>query len=195
MADQTFTSGQVLTAAQMTTLQANSGLVVVTPTSVTGGTISGSTITIGASVSSVAIANAFSSSFDAYKIIITGGIASTTLEGFTVILTGSTASYYNSAVYAAYGSASAAAVGANNGAAWNYLGVGNANTLALNMDLMNPFLAKPTTIQSAITRADIAGSNTGYHNVSTSFSGFTVAPMGANTITGGTIRVYGYRNA
>ena len=182
MADQTFTAVQILTATQMTTLQTNSGLIFITAQ------------TIGTTVSTVAVASCFSSSFDAYKVIVTGGIASTTLEGFNVILTGSTASYYNSAIYASYGGASAAAVGANNGAAWNYLGLGNANTLALNMDLMNPFLAKPTTMQSAITRTDIAGSNMGIHNVSTSYTGLTIAPM-SGTITGGTVRVYGYRNS
>ena len=60
MAVQTFTSGQVLTAADTNTYLANSGLVYVT---------SG---TIGVAVSSVTVSSVFSSTYDSYKIVISG---------------------------------------------------------------------------------------------------------------------------
>ena len=56
MADQVFTSGQVLTAAQMSSLQSNIGL-----TYITEQTISSATTTVSA---------CFSSSFTNYKIVI-----------------------------------------------------------------------------------------------------------------------------
>jgi hypothetical protein len=55
MADQTFTSGQILTAAQMTDLQTNIGLTFVLAQ------------TIGSAVSSVTVSSAFSSTFDKYN--------------------------------------------------------------------------------------------------------------------------------
>jgi len=152
------------------------------------------TQTIGSAVSSVAVTDAFSATYDAYKITIAGGVASDADGNLNMILTGSTASYYSTTIYASYGATSATVVGANNGAAWLFLGSGSSSTLSLNMELVNPFLAKPTTFQSAITRGDIAGTTNGRHSVSTSYTGFTITPA-SGTLTGGTIRVYGYVNS
>lgn len=70
MADQTFTSGQILTAAQMTSLQSNTGLVVMTPTSVsgTGVTLSGNTMTVAAA-STASIIGCFTSAFTNYAVV------------------------------------------------------------------------------------------------------------------------------
>ena len=198
MADQTFTSGQILTAAQMTTLQGNSGLVVVTPTGVTGGTISGSTVTIGAGVSSVAVAGCFSSSFDSYKIIISGGVASAT-EGLAFILTGSITGYYAGEVRVRYDTGAVSGVGFNNSAFWEICRV-NTDTISCSFELINPFVAKPTIITGSgnDTRV-VAGTSgrqyTGVHSVASSFSGFTITPGSPVTLTGGSIRIYGYRNS
>ena len=197
MADQTFTSGQILTAAQMTTLQDNSGLVVVTPTGATGGTISGSTVTIGAGVSSVAVAGAFSSSFDSYKIIISGGVASAS-AGLTLILTGSVTGYYAGEVRVRYDTGAVSGTGYNNSASWEIARV-FTDTLACSWELIGPFLAKPTVMTSSgndtrVTAGTSARQQTGVHSVASSFSGFTIAPD-AGTLTGGSIRVYGYRNS
>ena len=152
------------------------------------------TQTIGTTVSSVAVTDAFSATYDAYKITIAGGVASDADGNLNMILTGSTASYYSTTIYASYGAGSATVVGANNGASWLFLGSGGSSTLSLNMELVNPFLAKPTMLQSAITRGDIAGTTNGRHAVSTSYTGFTISPA-SGTLTGGTIRVYGYANS
>ena len=172
-----FASGDVLNASDMNAV----GLWLV------------KTQTIGSAVSSVAVTNAFSSDYDAYKITVTGGVASASDGDFNLILTGSTASYYNTTIYASYGAATASVVGANNGAAWTFLGAAGTSTLSLEMTLINPFLAKPTLLQTSITRSDIAGTTNGRHAVSTSYTGFTLSPS-SGTITGGNIRVYGYRN-
>jgi hypothetical protein len=70
MPDQTFTAGQILTAAQMTTLQANSGLVAMTPSSVSGSgvTLSGNTVTLAAA-STASINGVFTSSFTNYVVV------------------------------------------------------------------------------------------------------------------------------
>jgi hypothetical protein len=184
----TYTAGEVLTAAS---LNANFSFAAANPP---GGLTLISATTIGSAVSTVGLTNIFSTTYDAYKIFIAGGVGSGTNQEFNVNLTGSTASYYNTVIYASYGAGSASVIGANNGAAWTYLGWVNTTTLSLNLDLVNPFLAKPTTMQSQITRSDIGGIVNGIHNVSTSYTGLTLAPS-SGTITGGTVYVYGYAKA
>jgi len=70
MPDQTFTSGQILTAAQMTSLQSNTGLVAMTPSSVsgTGVSLSGNTATITAA-STASIIGCFTSAFTNYVMV------------------------------------------------------------------------------------------------------------------------------
>jgi hypothetical protein len=182
----TYTAGQVLTASSL-----NDNL---SFASTNGGLVLIKTQTIGSAVSTVGITSIFSTTYDAYKIVIAGGVASVDTINFSINLTGSTASYYNQCVYSVYGSATAAAVGSNNASAWTYMGWSQTSTLSLNMELVNPFLAKPTTMQSAMTRLDLTGANTGIHNVSTSYTGLTLVPS-SGTITGGTIYVYGYAKA
>ena len=63
MAVKTFTSS-TLTASDTNTYLANAGLVYVT--SVTGGT----------GVTTITVSNCFSSTYDAYRIVLTGGTAS-----------------------------------------------------------------------------------------------------------------------
>jgi hypothetical protein len=68
-------------------------------------------------------------------------------------------------------------------------------TIALTkIDLLNPFLAKWTVIKDATWVANNAvGNYAGVHQSAVSYSAFTFTPE-AGTLTGGTIRVYGYRN-
>jgi hypothetical protein len=66
MAIKTFTTGEVLTAADTNTYLANSGLVYVAST------------TVGTGVSSVTVSSAFNSTYDNYKIIYSGGVGSVT---------------------------------------------------------------------------------------------------------------------
>jgi len=183
MAEQTFTAGQVLTAAQMTTLQTNIGLAFV------------KSQTIGTAITSVAVTNAFSTTYDNYKILINGGAGSTT-SGLTMILTGSTTAYYQGNVNIRYDTGAVAGAGISNGAAFN-IGRSSTDTIALSFELINPFLAKSTTISGSYndTRA-LAGVTanlyTGWHNVQTSYTGFTIT-FDTGTFTGGTITILGYR--
>lgn len=184
MPDQVFTSGQILTAAQQSALQTNIGLTFVLAQ------------TIGTTVASVAIPNAFSSTFDSYKIIISGGVASAS-AGLTLILTGSVTGYYAGEVRVRYDTGAVSGTGYNNATSWE-IGRVFTDTIACSFELIGPFLTKPTVITSSgndtrVTAGTSARQQTGVHAVSTSFTGFTIAPD-AGTLTGGTIRVYGYRN-
>jgi hypothetical protein len=149
--------------------------------------------TIGTTVGSVAVTDAFSATYDAYKIVVAGGVASSSDIEFNFNFTGSTTQYYNSFTYTAWNT-TVVGVGNSNGSSWLYFGSADTNGLAMSLELVNPFLAKYTSAMTACTRMGIAGPSNGVHKVATSYTGFTLAPS-AGTITGGTIYVYGYAKA
>lgn len=149
---------------------------------------------IGTAVSSVTVSNVFSSKYDNYKIIISGGAASTDVD-LSFQLNGSTSGYYRSFIYSNWVTSSALADVAANTDRIRYIGAGSPNTLNASFDVLNPYLTKHTSVLSAgMTYGTYAGVVNGIHSVATSYSGFVITPAGG-TISGGTIRVYGYRNS
>jgi hypothetical protein len=169
-----FTSGQILTAAQMNA----AGLWLVKKQ------------TIGAQTS-VEITNAFTTDFDSYKIIINGGVASTT--ALISCQLGSTATgYYWSHPFVTYAGVSGVSSASNSGN-FGRVGLGTTSVLTGNFDLINPFNAKNTIIHYSFVDARTngeAGAGGGFLNDTTSYTGFTIASTA--TMTGGTISVYGY---
>ena len=154
------------------------------------------TQTIGSGVSSVTVTDAFSADYDNYKITVTGGVASISVP-ITLQLGASATGYYGSFLYCLYTASTPVAAGQNNVSAFGFAGVGTANNLYLNIDLTAPFLAKKTGLSGPYlqhsTGASASGTYGGFHDSATSYTSFTIATAGA-TMTGGTIRVYGYRN-
>lgn len=83
-------------------------------------------------------------------------------------------------------------------AAWSHAGYGSTDTLSMNVELNNPNLAERTAMSAGYTNlTTTAGLSsvpvTGFVNNATQYTAFTIAPA-SGTLTGGTIRVYGYRN-
>ena len=187
-----FTTGEVLTAANMNAV----GLWRVTGCTVTsaGGTAataSNGVITIGTGNTSVTVNNAFSSDYDNYLITINGESSNQTRTDLTMTLGASTASYYSQLVYGAYAS-TPLATAANNAAAWKWVGSCLTDSVAASITVMNPNRAEFTRY-TAPWWADVdAGNGSGVHLVATAYTSFTIAPA-VGTITGGQIRVYGYR--
>lgn len=174
-----FTTGQVLTAAQMNAV----GLWLV------------KTQTIGSAVSSVTVTDAFSADYEAYKVIITGGVGSTGVLLY-VQLGASTTAYYWSLAYMGYGTSTVLGGTSLGGGGANFANAGYAKTSALdmNIELVNPSLAKYTFIQGQ-SWSYASGSAIGYsgeHRVATAYTDLVIG-IGAGTMTGGTISVYGYR--
>ena len=160
-----------------------------------GGLVLISSTTIGSAVSSVVVSNAFSATYDNYKIFITGGVQST--EGSITLKMGSTTTgYYAGRLRILYASGTLSQETDNNAALWSNMGYGNTTTLTSNFELLNPFKTQQTTMTNISpefgtnTRATFT---TGFLNNSTSYTDFTIATAGGSTITGGTISVYGYK--
>jgi hypothetical protein len=151
------------------------------------------TQTVGATVPSVTVTDAFSADYDNYKIVYTGGTSSTT-AALRVTLGGSTTAYYGTLVYGTFSSSTVSGnVNDNNGAQWTYVGASTSDFARLAMELQNPFASTRTFISSTYSDVGNAGSFNGYLGNNTSHTAFTITPTGG-TLTGGTIRVYGYRN-
>ena len=149
--------------------------------------------TIGTAVSSVQVTSAFSADYDAYKIIVSGGVCSQNSD-LRLTLGASTTTYYYAGSIRTYGGTTINFELAN-GAFW-LVGTGSANNLHINVDLISPFAAKQTAYICGLGYPNISGaggSTGGFHDTATSYTSFTITPSGG-TLTGGTIRVYGYRN-
>lgn len=152
--------------------------------------------TIGTTVSSVTVSNAFSATYENYRIIITGGIGSTTAN--LLMTLGATATgYYSGVARIAFteGDSTADFKGNNNGSSWAYTGEGTVDGLNGVIELQQPFATKRTTMQvgySSIRTTGNAFTGAGYLNNATSYTAFTIAPS-TGTLTGGTIFVYGYK--
>ena len=172
-----FSSGAVLTAAQMNSV----GLWLV------------KTQTVGSGVASVAVTGAFTTDYDNYKIVWSNGVLSAIGET-RVILGATTAGYSNSLIYGAYGGGAATVIGNAAGANWTFMGYGNTTAVAMNFELYQPFLTKNTFMSSNLMQfaGQVGGTNNGILENTTSYTGFTIFPA-SGTMTGGTIRIYGYR--
>jgi hypothetical protein len=151
-----------------------------------------SATTIGTAVASVTVTGAFSTTYDAYKIVISGGSASAT-EYLNLKLGAITSGVDESLIFKPYAGALSSASNTNQ-PVFSYAG----NTfisegIFLNADIVNPFLAKYTTCSSTTggQYSTASGFYNGIHKANTSFTDFTIAPF-SGTLTGGTIYVYGY---
>ena len=173
-----FSAGDVLTAADMNGV----GLWLV------------KTQTVGTAVATVAVTGAFSSTYDNYLVTLSGGTGSAD-QAIGLQLTGSTTAYHGFLNYGASTSATALGANVNNGTSFTFVGGCNANQMAhVSCQLFGPNLASYTKCYNAAYQNGTAyGHFAGEHRVATAYTGFTLIPT-AGTLTGGTIRVYGYKN-
>lgn len=151
--------------------------------------------TIGTTVSSVTVTDAFSATYDNYLITVNSGSGS--IDSNTVFTLGSTTTgYYMSGVYFSPTSSTVNGFNINNGAGWSSTYY-STNVHSGYMNLQNPYLAKITTFDSSLNQGLTTGflSNyRGFLNNTTSYTAFTLT-ANTGTMTGGTIRVYGYQNS
>jgi hypothetical protein len=150
--------------------------------------------TIGTSVSSVTVTNAFSTTYDDYLLIVSGGTAAGS-GTLTLKLGATTTDYYETQIYATYTSSSVSNFSQSNVGAFSF---GRVSSAALNGYgiVSSPFLAKRTVLwgtSSATVTGDSSGTTTGMLNNATSYTDLVIASSFA--MTGGTIRVYGYQKS
>ena len=158
-----------------------------------------SSTTIGSAVSSVSVNDCFSATYTNYRIIFKPNAFSTS---DVVCMRYRVSGADNSSGSYRYG-------GTNFGGTWDYYSdaaYGNTfnvvhryarpDGIHLVMDIINPFATNYTTQMSQSNQVNYnpPGINVtgGSFLATTSFTGFTMFPQGG-TMTGGTIKVYGYK--
>lgn len=177
-----FAAGDILTASDTNTYLTNGGLVYITSQ------------TIGTAVSSVTVSNCFSSTYDNYKITIAGGTASSTAGYLTLQLGSTTANYRYDYISANLAGATPTSSGATNAANFAVVGFKSTSLMA-NIDVINAFPSGMTMVSAfGGQTGNNMGTLVGVQIDATSFTSFTIGAS-TGTITGGTIRVYGYRQA
>ena len=150
--------------------------------------------TIGTGVSSVTVTGAFSADYDNYKIVISGGVTGTA-GSVTFQLnnsTGATYGFFGS--FGAYGTATLNAYATVGLTSWTDIGIGGTAGWMATIELMSPFATKPTLGTTWSTSTATAYNFAIRDTAAVSNTGFTLTGLGGNTLTGGTIRVYGIRN-
>ena len=181
MAVKTFTS-TTLSVADTNTYLANSGLVYVSTTTWTAG------------ATSIPVTSCFSSTYDNYRIIVniesnSGG------SSHSIALNGITTLYYVSGHFFSWGSAGATAYSPIVQSAW-IVSANNANGFGCQMvlDIINPFRTLVTTGSVMSNAANGSAIFQLINSNTTSSTGFTITKAG-DTMTGGSVVVYGYRKA
>jgi hypothetical protein len=149
--------------------------------------------TVGSAVASVTVTSCFNATYDAYKIIATG-VGASGNGNVTFELTGLNTGYTGNLMSANFASGVPASAGYNNIASVTHSGGTDSSAMHMNIDIDGPFLAKPTFINCKYVDNSFAGVTTVKQTSSTSATGFTITPA-AGTLTGGTIRIYGYANS
>jgi hypothetical protein len=175
-----FSPGEVLTAQAMDSV----GLWLV------------KTQTIGTGVSSVTVTDAFSADYDNYKIIVSGGVGSTTGALLNMTLGATVTGYYWAGAVSLWASSSLNALQGSNTASWSRNAIANTNSLNGEIELFCPNLAKRTIYNARYIQNQTDGNavtSGGYLDNATQYTAFTLTAA-SGTLTGGTIRVYGYRN-
>ena len=151
---------------------------------------------VGTAVSSVTVTDAFSSTFDNYKIVYHGGSGSG-FGSLLMTLGSTTTDYYWGRYYVYYSGGSINSSGGSADSSWSVGTIqDNPNLTMVSVDLFGPYLSVSTMMQLNVRLSGLsgaAGGGGGFLNSTTSYTSFTLTAS-ANTMTGGTIRVYGYNN-
>jgi hypothetical protein len=148
------------------------------------------TQTIGSAVSTIAVSDVFSATYDNYRIQITNANYSV-LCGVRVQMNNSTGSTYSTGnMNIAYTSASITTEVSSNSTLWS-IATGQGLT-GIVLEIINPFNSVATHMVSQSAADTYVSWRSGRDSSSTSNTGFTISMTGG-TVTGGTIAVYGYR--
>ena len=153
--------------------------------------------TVGSGVSSVTVTGAFSATFDNYRILLSNCVGSV---GMNLDLqlgasgTFSTTGYYGGAGWINTGAA-VWQIGTRNNGSSVFMGAATNVIATFDVTLNDPYLAIPTRGSGLYVRLDQGrvGSSWLYHDSTSQMTDFKITPS-TGTISGGTIRVYGYNN-
>ena len=152
------------------------------------------TQTVGTSVSSVTVTDAFSSTFVNYKVIYFGGTTAASTD-FYFQLSGLTTGYYGTQFYDNFLGTVFGANRFNNTTTWQRVGGGSTASSHIDINVYGPNLASETLMTfSGYSQSQYMVSGGGKQTSATAATGFVIGSQDGPALTGGTIRVYGYNN-
>ena len=153
-----------------------------------------SSTTVGSAQSSVPVNNCFTAAYLNYHVVWTGGYGSSNGTSLRLTVSGATGSTYRyGGYYTDYAAGTISGAGASGMAYW-LVGEISDTAVTASFDIFNPQVSGAyTQFAGWTTGHQYARTMHGHETSTASSTGFTLAP-GSGTMTGGTIRVYGYRN-
>lgn len=155
-----------------------------------------SSTTVGSGVSSVNISNAFSSDYSRYKIVVQGVVFSASAANAYLQLFFNGTNYYSAVNYQQAASYAVGSTGIAAGSVWMVGITGNIFS-QFEIDLTTPLGTSWKLGQSTFTSGDSVASYGGstrlWNTNATTSTGFSFYPS-SGTMTGGTIKIYGYRD-
>jgi len=150
--------------------------------------------TVGSAVSSVTVTGAFSATYQNYQVIYSGGTSSAATEAL-IFRMGTNATNYYGAFTGTNVSSGVGGGGISNGTGC-IAGYCSSGLTSLTGFILNPFASANTTMSFSGVRSSTGYYGSSYYELydTTSYTSLTILP-GTGTLTGGTIRVYGYANS
>jgi hypothetical protein len=150
--------------------------------------------TIGTGVSTVTVNNVFTTEFDAYKIILTDSVQSANSNNLFLKLNNSAGStYYSLQTYYTYSTGTSVNQNASGTSNGFFMALTHTTTMSMEAELFAPALAKATTYRASNSSVGFPTISIGIDSNAVAHSGFTLSLGAGTTITGGQIRVYGYK--
>jgi len=149
--------------------------------------------TVGSAVSSVTVTGAFSATYDNYLIIFSKIDFSATNNVIMELnnATGSNYKYVLRGVTYANVANSQQSAGTSQG--WTFAAGGIEADFSVQMHVYSPFLTEVTAYTCEFSGSAQTGTSGGVQNQAVSHTDFEIRSTA--TMTGGTIRVYGYQNS
>ena len=184
-----FSAGQILTSANMnSTGDAVNSL----------GLFFIKSQTIGSGVSSVTVSSAFSTDYEDYFITVTGSSVSANQPNLLFRVGATTSSYNYAGMYVGYSSSTVTGDASLAGSGFVMGACGNGTTgngvTHMALTVKQPFVTQATIFNAQNASASWSSFYNGIMNNGTSYTAFTILPT-SGTLTGGTIRVFGYRKS
>jgi hypothetical protein len=146
-----------------------------------------SSTSIGTGVASVAVTSVFSSTYDSYFVDVSGAAGNGNVVGLQI---GAAATGYYGGGISVSVAGTVTGRGNNNAASFtNILPETDSQGFGLQIQIINPNLAKRTAIVATASPGGLGSYFAGALADATAYTGFTLTTTG--TLTGGAIRVYG----
>lgn len=152
------------------------------------------TQTIGSAVSSVTVSDAFNSTYTNYRVTIDGSDGSVADTNIYLKFENSLSTYNWSQRYWSYGGAGGDGNQANTSTGI-LVGISSTdNDTSLSFDVFSPNVAQFTHATFVCSASNYFNTGGGVMKTATAYTSLIISCQAGLTLTGGTIRVYGYKN-